>query len=554
MTVDPDPRANYPGDGRSDRREFIKRTAALGISTSVAGEFLAKQGVATAATRRRVRRSAAKTVVVAAVSTPPTLDWEYMAGTPASWEVGENLYGTKIMYKTNRKAGTRDFTKFEGRLVERMEESADGKSWKLHLRRGVTNHLGDEMTTDGLDWHWKRAFALKAVGAFDAAQMNIQKTRALDKYTFEYVLSEPSLIVRHFSTSGWDPIFDLAEVMKHTSKTDPWAKPWLANHAAGFGAYWLEGLTAGQEAVLRANTNYWQGKPDVDTVFYKAIPEAASRLALLTRGDADIALSLSATDLRTLKGNPKISIYSAPGNNVIGVFMNLKVPPLEKTKVRQALAYATPYQEVLSIYKGTADPIKSYIPQIFPGYTSKYYPYKTDYDKAKALLKEAGVKTPINLKLTYAQFKPESELTAIALRGSFAKIGVNLTLDLVSPAKFSEISFSRKGELILAAALRVGYMDALFGFEVFAGQGIRGILNYGNYYNPRVQRLFQIGEKARTVSRRLEIARAVQKEFAADPPWLVIGTERYTVAHSTNVSGFIWTPNEGLVLNELSKK
>jgi len=289
-------------------------------------------------------------------------------------------------------------------------------------------------------------------------------------------------------------------------------------------------------------------------VIYKAVPEASNRLALLLNHDIDIALNLSPDQLRSLRGNRNIQVTSFPGNNVIGVFMNLKTPPLGNTYVRQALAFASPYDEILTdIYKGQADPIRSYIPPLFPGYTSKYYPYKTDYVKAKALLAQAGVRTPIHLTLTYAAFTPEAELVAIALRSSFTKIGVNLTLDAVSPAKYSEISFNRKGELILAAALQVQIMDGLYGLEIFAGRGTLGILNYGNYSNRRVWKLFDQGRSERDPRRRLAICREVQKEMAADPPWLVFGTERYTVAHAKNVSGFIWKPEGTLTFAELSK-
>jgi peptide/nickel transport system substrate-binding protein len=549
---DEDPRTS-PFEGVTDRREFIKRAAVAGASASAAGSLIeAVPALARAKARRPAVRQ--KTAIVAAVNTPPTLDWEYMAGTPASWEIAINMYDRKLSYPiVNKKTGKRDFSKIEPRLIERMEPLGDGQTWLVHVRRGVKNNLGDTMTASDLKWAWERAIGLKSIGLFYAKLMNLRNVHQLDKYTLRYRLYAYSGLVLASQTSPWVPFHDVRATSPHATTDDPWAKTWLSTNGVGYGPYYLDQLTAGQQVILRANPNFWQGKPDIDTVIYNAIPEAANRLAVLKNGDANIAINLSADQLAQVASDPKLTVSSFTGNNAIGVFMNVQSPPLDNPKVRQALAYASPYQQVLTdIYKGQATPIKSYIPPMFPGYTSKYYPYTTDYDKAKSILNAAGVKTPFDLTLTYAQFKPETELVAIALRESFAKIGVNLTLQLVTPAKFSQISASRQGQLLLASALRIGVMDALFGFEVFAGQLPRGILNYGNYANKQVLALLAKGRDAKDQPTRLKIIDQIQKEMAADPPWLMLGVEKWTVAHAKNIAGFSWTLQQSIDFNTLT--
>jgi peptide/nickel transport system substrate-binding protein len=218
------------------------------------------------------------------------------------------------------------------------------------------------------------------------------------KYTVQLRLSAPSAIVKPYQTVLYAPFVDLTELRKHLTSDDRAGRNCLSTNGAGFGPYYLAQLTAGQQAVLKLNPN-WNPKtfdvqklPDIGTVIYQAIPEGANRLALIKRGDVDVALDLSADQLDSLKGDPNVTITSAKGNNILGVIMNTKVAPLDDTRVRQALSYAVPYTQILKdVFKGHADAIRSYVPPTSPGYTEKYFPYKEDLNKAKSLLRAAGV-------------------------------------------------------------------------------------------------------------------------------------------------------------------
>lgn len=488
-----------------------------------------------------------KTLVVAAVDTAPTLDTEFFAGTPQSWEMTDNIYDTKFWYADD---GTeRDFNRFLPRQFASAEVSADGTEWTFVMRDDLIDHNGDRATTEDFMYSIDRAFGVGAVNGFLLLLMNVTSAdqfEAVDDYTIKMTLADFSPLVQPIFTLSFIPILNKDIVESHATDDDPWALGWMATNAAGFGPYYIEENTAGQQTVLRANPNYWAGKPDIDRIIYRAVPESSNRVSALLSGAVDMALALSGTELSSIAGNDNVELSVFEGNNITTIIPNNAVPPFDDPLVRQALAYAAPYDEIIAIFDGWASPIRSYIPPMFPGYTDEYFPYETDLDKARQLIAESGVETPISASLTYADHRPENERVAVAVKSAWEEIGVSIDLNKVTFGTFADISNSRDFEMIMTAALQSHAIDILYGMEIFAGAGLFGFLNYGNYANAEVHALFDAGRFETDNAARLDIAREIQRIMADDPPWIVLATPQYVVAHRPDVEGILWPPDEGL--------
>ncbi len=488
-----------------------------------------------------------KTLVVAAVDTAPTLDTEFFAGTPQSWEMTDNIYDTKFWYADD---GTeRDFNQFLPRQFASAEVSADGTEWTFVMRDDLVDENGDRATTEDFMYSIDRAFGVGAVNGFLLLLMNVTSAdqfEAVDDFTIKMTLADFSPLVQPIFTLSFIPILNKDIVESNATADDPWALNWMATNAAGFGPYYIEENTAGQQTVLRANPNYWAGKPDIDRIIYRAVPESSNRVSALLSGAVDMALALSGTELSSISDNDAVELSVFEGNNITTIIPNNAVPPFDDPLVRQALAYAAPYDEIIAIFDGWASPIKSYIPPMFPGYTDEYFPYETDVEKAKALIAESGVETPINATLTYADHRPENERVAVAVKSAWEEIGVNIDLNKVTFGTFADISNSREFELIMTAALQSHAIDILYGMEIFSGAGLFGFLNYGNYGNAEVHALFDAGRFETDNAARLDIARQIQQIMAEDPPWVVLATPQYVVSHRPGVEGILWPPDEGL--------
>ena len=126
-------------------------------------------------------------------------------------------------------------------------------------------------------------------------------------------------------------------------------------------------------------------------VLIKIIPDSATRLALLRRGEVDYAMRLREREYQEVMKDAKLQVVRHAAN-FIPYFGPVQTNAImANVQVRQAMAYAIPYDEIhQKVYFGQGRLIKSITPEIYPNSTDKFWVYKTDLEKAKTLLGEAG--------------------------------------------------------------------------------------------------------------------------------------------------------------------
>jgi peptide/nickel transport system substrate-binding protein len=215
-----------------------------------------------------------------------------------------------------------------------------------------------------------------------------------------------------------------------------------------------------------------------------------------------MSVGLPPKDYAELAEGGKVKVIGVPvQNDLVFVDMNVKIPPFDNPKVREAISYAIPYKEILSsaLYgraKGmfNGDPNAPYAPT-WP------VPIKhgQDLDKAKALLAEAGFpngfKTTLSFDLSEATVR---EPTAILIQEALKKIGVELTLEKVPGSNWFAQMASKKMPMVIAEFYGwLDYPDYHF-FWTFDGAN-NSVFNTANYVNP-------------TLDKQIDIAR-----FTSDP-------------------------------------
>ena len=130
---------------------------------------------------------------------------------------------------------------------------------------------------------------------------------------------------------------------------------WIAEaKGCGTGPYMLKSAKWGDEVIVEAFKDYWGGWGEkyFSQVVFKKISETATRRQMIETGEATIAVELPYSDVNALKSNPKVKVNVEPSwQNLIGMF-NTQKPPLDNVKVRQALAYAFPYDQVIKTAVG----------------------------------------------------------------------------------------------------------------------------------------------------------------------------------------------------------
>lgn len=178
-------------------------------------------------------------------------------------------------------------------------------------------------------------------------------------------------------------------------------------HPIGTGPYELVKWVQGSEVLLKANPNYWAGKPPYPFVEFRTVPNAASRVADLQSGTADIALTLSPDNALQLKGSSGIKVIATPTEAVADLYMNSLQGPTQSLQVRKAIAYAINYQALIkNVNLGYAKPVNEVLTPDSFGYTKTVPGFTYNPTKAKQLLAASGNPHPSLVFPTSPAFSP----------------------------------------------------------------------------------------------------------------------------------------------------
>jgi peptide/nickel transport system substrate-binding protein len=385
---------------------------------------------------------------------------------------------------------------------------------------------------------------------------NADAIRVVSPNVLEVDLSGPNaLLVTEQATPLNNPvIYDSTEAKKHASAADPWAKEWLGKNSSTFGPYRVTKFTPGQQVVFEVNPNYYRERPKIRQVIWREVPSSATRLQLLIAGSAHIVKELDSRERQQVQGKPGVQVISIKGNEGIIFGLNNKVKPLDNVKVRQAIAHAAPIDAIIqTVYlkQPNVRLLKGYTPETYPA-AIDYWPYATDLEKAKALLKEAG-QGPFSFKLSQNASRPEHEQVAIQIQTQLKKLDIDVQIETLTPAKYQEQYFSRKAEAVLVQDA-AWVADPAYSLGLFFGTGPTSVANWVNYENKEVDALLTETFNTADPAKRRDLGRKVHRMIVDDAPWgFYIGTGFYLTARS-EVVGLNWRPNNMVNYAELSFK
>lgn len=377
-------------------------------------------------------------------------DYAFTAGTD-NQEVTNSLHAQLIRKPYVDEEGAnvqvQDLYHFEPFLAESYDTSADGKVFTFHLRQGLLSQQGNELTSADVVWSFQRKFATKGGGmaGYYAPMLTDvdRQIQAVDKYTVTFTIDQPgygfTLLGNLAENIG--SIYDSTYLEQHATAEDPYAVAWgvsdMLNGNVGFGPYMLQSVTPDQEIVMVANPNYVFGPLPIQTIIRRVVPDAATRANMLSTGDADVALDLRPADQADMASNPDVFTPTATSNLYHSLTMNTTVAPFDKPEVRQALAYAIPYDRIVDdVYKGRAYPYEHLLDDKAPYYDASQLPaYSYDPEKAKALLAQAGLTAPVAFTLTVSNATPSIQDTAVVFAAAAKEAGFDVTISELPAAQ-----------------------------------------------------------------------------------------------------------------------
>jgi peptide/nickel transport system substrate-binding protein len=462
-----------------NRREFIQSASAV----SVTGGFALLSSSALAQSKQ-------ETLLIVSENGPNNLDVQGVGTNRAGYEVAWNCYDRLVSYGTKTLAdGGRSYDRLKivPELAERWD--VDAKGITFHLRQNATFHDGSPVKAGDVKWSFDRAVS---VGGFPTAQMAAgsllkpEQFLVVDDTTFRVEFARPDALTLPDIAVVVPVIFNSALVKKNATSADPWGLDYTKNNVAGGGAFQLQKWTPGTEVAYLRNDAWKSGPlPSLKRVLWRVVPSAGNRRALIERGDADVSFDLPAKDFSELKAKGDVTVASTPiSNGMWSIEMNVTRPPFDNVKVRQAIAYALPYQKIMdAVLFNEAKPLFGAVSNIpdsaaWPCATA----YDTDIVKAKALLAEAGLAAGFETVISFDLGQSTvSEPIAVLVQESLAAIGIRSTIDKVPGSNWrGEMA---KKSMAFMVNFFSGWLDYPDYFFFFAYHGRNEIFNTMSYRN-----------------------------------------------------------------------
>ena len=461
------------------RRSFLSSAAALPLLHSIPA-WAAERDV----------------IVIAIDGTINSLDIQRAGTNRTSYQVAVNAYDRLIGFGTQKMAnGTVEFDYHElhGELAESWEIAPDEMSITFKLKPTARFHDGSPVTSADVKWSFDRAVS---IGGFPTAQMRAgrlekpEQFEPLDPQTFRIKLIEPSKLTLPDLAVPVPIIYNSKLAKAHATEADVWAADWLNRNAAGSGAFKVERWDPGAQLVYTRN-DAWVGgpAPKARRVVIREIPNEATRRALVERGDVHLSFDIPGRDAADMSHDSKVRVVGTPVPNTLAVLIpNFDFEPFRDKKVRQAMAYALPYEQIFQqaaydrgVKMWGGEPTDSIAwPQPSP--------YATDLDRAKALMAETlykdGFDVPLAFDIGAASW---GDPAALLVQEGLGRIGIRCTIDRIPGANWRTIALVQK-KLPLILDGFGGWLntpDYYFYWAYTKGP----LFNAGNYDNPEMAKL-----------------------------------------------------------------
>ena len=326
-------------------------------------------------------------------------------------------------------------------LAESWVISPDGKQIDFKLRKNVKFHNGDAFTADDVKFTFDRVMAPDSTHAYRKGfTESVERIDVVDAHTARFVLKQPWPAFFTTTRYALTPIAPKAYYEKVGAKG-------FQENPIGTGPFKLAGIKSGEWTKYEANPNYWNGAPTIKTVTQLLVKEPFTRYAMLERGEADIVSGLTGPLLERSRKNSDVRIVSSRYSGTSGIMFNKDLFPESADKrVRLAVGHAINRKDIAEkIQGGVCQPATSmFTPSTF-GFLDGLPQVKYDPAKAKALLKEAGVKpgTKVTFTLHTQSFVavPNAPQVLEAVAGNLEAVG--FTVERVSVDNSAWLSMMR---------------------------------------------------------------------------------------------------------------
>ncbi len=442
-----------------------------------------------------------------------------------------------------------DYTTVVPEIAESWEVAADKKTWKFHIREGVTFSNGDTLDAEAVAYSLKRVIQLgqEASWMLDQFVSTPDQVTVIDPYTVQVVLDEPVAPSFFLSTLSCTTatVMNPNVVEQHASEGDM-GSDWMTMNGGslgtGSGPYILESFEREAKIVMTANENYWRGSPPIKKIVIQHVSEPEVQRLMLEKGDVDIAWGLYAELIQDLEGTQGIRIYKINSWGVNYVGMNVGVEPLGDNNVRKAIKYAIDYDGIINeILAGAAVKAETVIPYGFLGFNPAL-PYYRDVNKAKQLLADAGYENGFSIEMAVpAGAYPALDIAA-KLKSDLADVGIDVQINQITSATMYE-RYRAQGLQMVLAGWGSDYPDPDCNSRAFGDHRMHQLAYRNMWLDDYVADLCNEAALESDLAAREALYTEITDYILEDGPFAVLYQPLVQYAARTWIEGFIVSPS-----------
>lgn len=517
--------------------------ATIGISACGGGEKATTAGGA----------EGAKTLIYCSEGSPAGFDpAQYTAGTDFDASAYP-IYNGLVEFK-------RGETEIQPALAEKWDISEDGKTYTLHLRKGVKFGKTDFFTptrdfnaddvvftlkrlTDP-NFEFNKAYPAEFPYSVDMGLPdNITNIEKVDDYTVKVTLKE---VNAPFLQNLAMPFAYIDSAEYAQSLLDAGKAADLNTKPVGTGPFVFTSYQKDSQIRYTKNPDYWN-KDDIhiDNLVFVITKDSAVRAQKVQAGECHVSAYANPSEVESAKASGKANVLEEPGFNVGYIAYNTERPELKDVKVRAALDMAINKDALIdAVYQGAGVKTANPMPPTQWGFNDQLKDAPYDVEKAKALMAEAGIKG-FDIDLWYMPvqrpYNPNAKLMAEMLQADWAKIGVKANLKTFEWGEYLKRANKGEHDIILAGWTGDNgdpdnWLGVLLSCDAVNGN------NYARWCNKDFDKLIMDARSNTNQEQRIANYKQAQVIFKQELPWTTVANSVVTVLTTPNVKDYKISP------------
>ena len=533
------------------RRGFIRTSTAFGLSMTSVGALLAGCGASPndAGGGGGGGGKGAK-LAIGVNADADTVDPQAFKTIPGYYMLA-NLYDQLIDLQYHRQKGAlvADGTTTAPMIAKSMTVAANRRKVTFALDPKAKFSDGTPITAEDVKYTFQRGIEGEQYTKTVMGMLTLSSAgnvRIVDPQTVTFTLDQPNPMTERLLNLQVMSIQSKKVGEQHATGKSKWADDYWRGNVYGNSAYTLKSWNRGEGWELAPSRKYYRaGLPKNGGLVFRVISDPQERLNLLKSGTLHVAYDVPAKDAAAIRdasdGQSKLVSIQSPWS--FGLAFNNSQDPFKDKRVRQALSYAVPYDQIINdVMHGLARPAKSMVPPGMPTHDPSSWHYDTDPRKAKQLLEAAGHGDGFKSSIDVLIGRPEDEQAATLIQASFREIGVDVDVRKLAEAEYQEKRNSGSSPMQIVEFY--SWVTDPFYHMFFNLYSKNTFTNSSRYSNPKVDALITKGLYEPDEAKREAMSRQAQKLIIDDAPWAWLFARDFFVPVAGNLQDFPLWPDQ----------